>query len=307
MILTRRRALMTAAGATLAAPAIVHAQAAPWTYASYTAAMKASGRNVKISADDWADMQKRRPRALGTIAGVLSHHFGQADPEIMRAFREVPREYYHYDYAAQADFAAVAYEAESKPWRIGLGSALSDYRGQAYMTALCKPTADSVALEVGTGSGFQISILSRIVKKARSIEIIEPLGKAVARIFSPLGFDKNLETRIGDGFYGWPEEKDGFDLIMVTCVAQYVPPPLLKQLKPGGRLVIPIGQPFKREQFLYVFSKDADGKVHSKKDIGVYFIPMTGAMQKEPPPADAPAPAPAPAKPDAGKGDPPKT
>jgi len=299
MILTRRQALVTAAGAALAAPAIVHAQPAPWTYAAYIAAMKASGRNAKIGAEDWAAMQQRRPRALGTIAGLLNHHFGKTDPgivpEIVRAFREVPREYYHYDYGAGTDFAAVAYEEESKPWRIGLGSALSDYRGQAYMTGLCRPTADSVALEVGTGSGYQISILSRICKKACSIEIIEPLGKAVARIFAPLGFDKNLETRIGDGFFGWPEEKDGFDLIMVTCVAQYVPPPLLKQLKPGGRLVIPIGQPFKREQFLYVFSKDADGKVHSKKDLGVYFIPMTGAMQKEPPPP----PEPPPAKPDA--------
>lgn len=295
MILTRRRALVTAAGATLAAPAIVHAQPAPWTYAAYVAAMKASGRNVKISAEEWAAMQQRRPRALSTIASVLGYHFGTADPEVLRAFREVPREYYHYNYAAQADFATVAYEGESKPWPIGLGSALSDYRGQAYMTQLCKPTADSVALEIGTGSGFQISILSRIVKKAYSIEIIEPLGKAVAKIFEPLGFNKNLETRIGDGFFGWPEEKDGFDLIMVTCVAQYVPPPLLKQLKPGGRLVIPIGQPFKREQFLYVFSKDADGKVHSKKDLGVYFIPMTGAMQKEPPPPPPEAPAAKPA------------
>lgn len=288
MILTRRRALMTAAGATLAAPAIVHAQTTPWTYATYTAAMKASGRNVKITAEEWTAMQRRRQGALNTIGSVLYHHFGAADPEVVRAFREVPREYYHYNYATQADFATVAYEGESKPWPIGLGSALSDYRGQAYMTQLCKPTAESVALEIGTGSGFQISILSRIVKKAYSIEIIEPLGKAVAKIFEPLGFNKNLETRIGDGFFGWPEEKDGFDLIMVTCVAQYVPPPLLKQLKPGGRLVIPIGQPFKREQFLYVFSKDADGKVHSKKDLGVYFIPMTGAMQKEPPPPPEP-------------------
>jgi protein-L-isoaspartate(D-aspartate) O-methyltransferase len=294
MILTRRRALMTAAGATLAAPAIVHAQPAPWTYGAFAAAMKASGRNVKISAEEWTAMQRRRQGALNTIASVLFHHFGAADPEVVRAFREVPREYYHYNYAAQTDFASVAYEGESKPWPIGLGSALSDYRGQAYMTQLCKPTAESVALEIGTGSGYQISILSRIVKKAYSIEIIEPLGKAVARIFEPLGFNNNLETRIGDGFFGWPEEKDGFDLIMVTCVAQYVPPPLLKQLKPGGRLVIPIGQPFKREQFLYVFSKDADGKVHSKKDLGVYFIPMTGAMQKEPPPPpEAPAPKPA--------------
>jgi len=278
MILTRRRALMTAAGATLASPAIVHAQAAPWTYATYTAAMKASGRNVKISADEWAEMQKRRGRALGTINGLLSHHFGQADPDIMRAFREVPREYYHYDYGAQADFAAVAYETESKPWRIGLGSALSDYRGQAYMTQICQPKAGERALEIGTGSGFQVSILSRIVERAYSIEIIEPLGKAVAEIFKPLGYG-NIETRIGDGYFGWPEVDGGFDIIIVTCVAQHVPPALLEQLKPGGRMVIPMGQPFKREQFLYVFTKDEEGKVSSRKDLGVYFIPMTGAAQ----------------------------
>jgi hypothetical protein len=122
------------------------------------------------------------------------------------------------------DFAAVAYEEESRPWRIGLGSALSDYRGQAYMTQICQPKAGERALEIGTGSGFQVSILSRIVERAYSIEIIEPLGKAVAEIFKPLGYG-NIETRIGDGYFGWPEVEGGFDIIIVTCVAQHVPPP----------------------------------------------------------------------------------
>jgi protein-L-isoaspartate(D-aspartate) O-methyltransferase len=157
------------------------------------------------------------------------------------------------------------------------------------MTQLAKPTADSVVLEVGTGSGYQVSILSRIVKKAYSIEIIEPLGQGVAKIFKPLGYD-NVETRVGDGYFGWPEVKGGFDIIIVTCAAQYVPPALIEQLKPGGRMIIPIGQPFKKGQFLYVYTKNAEGKVTSRKDVGVYFIPMTGAMQTKPAPAAAPNP-----------------
>ena len=275
-----RRAMMAQL---LAAPAIARAGQAwagpqPWTFEAFSAAMKASGRRQVITAEQWRATVARKPRMLSTIHSVLSHHFTQADPGVMRAFTEVPREYYHYNYDEKADFAAAAYEEESKPWRIGLGSALSDYRGQAYMTQLCLPKRGEKALEIGTGSGFQVSILSRIVDKAYSIEIVEPLGKAVAPIFKPLGYE-NVETRVGDGYYGWPEVEGGFDIVIVTCVAQHVPPPLLEQLKPGGRMVIPMGQPFKREQFLYVFTKDDDGKVSSRKDLGVYFIPMTGAMQ----------------------------
>ena len=120
-----------------------------------------------------------------------------------------------------------------------------------------------MTLEIGTGSGFQSALLSRIVKRAYSIEIIEPLGKAVGKIFAPLGYD-NVHTRVGDGYYGWPEVQGGFDIIIVTCAAQYAPPDLFKQMKPGGRLVIPIGQPFKRGQVLYVYTKDAEGKIHSQ-------------------------------------------
>jgi protein-L-isoaspartate(D-aspartate) O-methyltransferase len=151
------------------------------------------------------------------------------------------------------------------------------------MTQVCQPKPDHVVLEIGTGSGFQAALLSRIVQRQYSIEIIEPLGRGVAPIFAPLGFT-NVETRVGDGFFGWPEVDGGFDTIIVTCAAQYVPPALLQQIKPGGRLVIPIGQPFRRGQFLYIYTKDADGKVRSRKDVGVYFIPMTGAMEKTPAP-----------------------
>jgi len=261
-------------GMAMAAPPLA---SAGWNYDSYLATMRACDRPTRLTREEWNATQGRRKGALATIQSVLFHHFGAADPNVVRAFSEVPREFYHYDFAARSAFSNVAYEEKSKPWRIGFGSALSDYRGQAYMTQLCKPTPESVALEVGTGSGFQISVLSRIVKKAYSIEIVEPLGKEVGRIFKPLGYE-NVQTKIGDGFFGWPEESGGFDLIMVTCAAQFVPPPLLAQLKPGGRMVIPMGQPFKREQFLYVFSKDEDGKVHSRKDVGVYFVPMTGKM-----------------------------
>ena len=177
--------------------------------------------------------------------------------------------------------AADAYENEAKPWAVGFGSALSDYLGQAYMTQVCAPKPDHTVLEIGTGSGFQSALLSRIVARQYSIEIIEPLGRSVAPVFAPLGYT-NVQTRVGDGFFGWKEVEGGFDTIIVTCAAQWVPPALLEQLKPGGRLVIPIGQPFRRGQFLYIYIKDEDGRVRSRKDVGVYFIPMTGAMMNQP-------------------------
>lgn len=253
-----------------------------WTFERYSAAMKESGRKVNISEKTFKEIQERRPAALASIEEYLKSHLGSANPAVLKAFGEVPREYYHYNYKEGFSFAATAYEETAKPWAIGYGSALSDYLGQAYMTQLTKPAPDKVALEIGTGSGFQSSLLSRLVKKVYSIEIIEPLGNGVKPIYRPLGYT-NVETRVGDGFFGWPEVKGGFDIIIVTCTAQYVPPALIEQLKPGGRLLIPVGQPLvPKKQALYIYTKDAQGKVHSKKDIGMNFIPMTGAIQKQP-------------------------
>jgi len=232
-----------------------------------------------IGDRDFSELQARKAMAVQTIEKYLQRRFGKADPNVLRAFRELPREYYHYDYQQKRDFAPNSYEAAPKPWAIGFGSALSDYLGQAYMTQLSNPRPGDTVLEIGTGSGFQSSLLSRIAKDVYSIEIIKPLGTEVARIYKPLGLE-NVRTRVGDGYYGWPEVKGGFDIIMVTCVARYVSPELLKQLKPEGRLIVPIGQPFKRGQVLYVFTKDKTGKVHSRKDVGVYFIPMTGKIME---------------------------
>lgn len=291
MTLTRRPLLLGTLGA-LAAPPALRAQGADaagpaWTRVAYLEAMRASGRETTVSEQAFAAIQARKPAAVRRIETYLTQRFGAADPAVLRAFATLPREYFHWNYEGRSNQGTVAYESDPKPWGLGYGSALSDYLGQAYMTQACQAKPEHVALEIGTGSGFQAALLSRIVARQYSIEIIERLGTAVQRIFAPLGLD-NVETRVGDGFFGWPEVQGGFDIIIVTCAAQYVPPALIQQLKPGGRLVIPIGQPFRRGQFLYIYTKDEDGRVRSRKDVGVYFIPMTGTMMNRPRPPAAP-------------------
>ena len=276
-------ALVTPLATPLASPFVARAAAAEapaaWTLADYEAAMAASGRPAHISAAEFDAIQKRKPAAMALIGSYLKSHLGAADPAVMAAFQAVPREYFHYIYSSHEPVPGEAYEANPKPWAIGYGSALSDYLGQAYMTQLLRPKPGMVSLEIGTGSGFQSALLSRIVAQAYTIEIIAPLGNAVSRIFKPLGYD-NVHTKVGDGYYGWPEVQGGFDLVIVTCAARFAPPDLFAQLKPGGRMVIPIGQPFKRGQVLYVYTKDAQGRSHSRRDMGVFFIPMTGAIAK---------------------------
>ncbi len=271
-----------APAATAAAPA---PQAPAWTYARYIELAKATGRKMEISEDAFKKVQERRDKVIKRIEDYLAGKFKAAQPEVMQAFKAVPREYFHYNYEGKFNTVGNAYDAEAKPWGLGYGSVMSDYLGQAYMTQLAQPKATDVVLEIGTGSGFQISLLSRIVKEAYSIEIIEPIGKGVGELFKPIGYT-NVHSKVGDGYFGWPEVKDGFDIIMVTCAARYVPPALLEQLKPNGKLIIPVGSPIRGTQTLFVYTKDADGKVHSRRDMGVHFIPMKGAVEKNPKPAN---------------------
>jgi protein-L-isoaspartate(D-aspartate) O-methyltransferase len=272
------------AGATSAVSETVRMPSEPWTYARFNAAMQASERPHTLSEVQFSEIQARKPAAIERIRAYLDSRFGAHDPNVVRAFESVPRDWFHYAYASDDTTAYQAYEANPKPWAIGHGSVLSDYLGQAYMTQLAAPKPTDVTLEIGTGSGFQSSLLSRIVRDSYTIEIIQPIGEAVGKIFRPLGYD-NVHSRVGDGYFGWPEVTEGFDTIMLTCVAQYAPPELFRQLKPGGKLIIPIGQPFRRGQVLYVYTKDADGRVRSRRDVGVFFIPMTGAMQTQARPA----------------------
>ena len=212
----------------------------------------------------------------------------------MKAFGEVPREYYHYFYPDHRSQGGMAYEDDPKPLgtRLWLGIVGLSWPG------LYEPGLPAQARRRHTrGRHRQAASEQLAVPDRQEILLDRDYRAAWPRRRQDLRAARlrNVETRVGDGYFGWPEVKDGFDVIIVTCAAQYAPPDLFKQLKPGGRMLIPIGQPFKRGQILYVYTKDEDGKVHSRKDVGVFFIPMTGAMMNRPHPAGAPAGAPAPA------------
>ena len=143
----------------------------------------------------------------------------------------------------------------------------------ALMTDLLALDGDDVVLEVGTGSGYQAAVLSDLVKEVYTIEIIAPLAEQAKARLRRLGY-KNVTTRLADGYYGW-EEHAPFDAIVVTAAASHVPPPLIDQLRPGGRMVIPVGGRFFVQQLLLV-QKTKDGKVKTRQVLPVRFVPLTG-------------------------------
>jgi protein-L-isoaspartate(D-aspartate) O-methyltransferase len=142
------------------------------------------------------------------------------------------------------------------------------------MTDLRKMTPSSRVLEVGTGSGYQAAILAEVVEQVYSIEIIEPLGEQARDNLAALGY-RNIEVRIGDGYYGWKEQAP-FDAIVVTAAASHIPPPLIEQLASGGRMIIPVGSRFMVQQLVLV-EKDDDGEVTTRQILPVRFVPLTGS------------------------------
>ncbi|MGD8743309.1 MAG: protein-L-isoaspartate O-methyltransferase, partial [Granulosicoccaceae bacterium] len=136
-----------------------------------------------------------------------------------------------------------------------------------------KPQADDRALEIGTGSGYQAAVLAELAKEIYSIEIIDALGERARSRLQALHYE-NIEVRTGDGYYGWDEHAP-FDVIIVTAAASHIPPPLIRQLKRGGRMVIPIGGQFMVQQLVFV-EKDHDGKVTTRQIMPVMFVPLTG-------------------------------
>jgi len=167
----------------------------------------------------------------------------------------------------------VRYAYENRPLPIGHGQTISQPYIVALMTDLLEPNEDDVVLEVGTGSGYQAAVLAELVGHVYTIEIIEALATSAGERLQRLGYD-NVTTRLGDGYYGWQEHAP-FDSIIVTAAASHVPPPLIEQLKPGGRMVIPVGARF-MTQLLLLLEKGNDGEVVTRQIGAVRFVPLTG-------------------------------
>ena len=160
------------------------------------------------------------------------------------------------------------------PLPIGHGQTISQPYIVALMTDLIQPGPEDVILEVGTGSGYQAAILSRLVKQVYSLEIIEALAEQACRRLQRLGYD-NVEVRSGNGRLGWPEHAP-YDAILVAAATPAIPPALVAQLKPGGRLVIPLGAAHEAQE-LRVLDKDLQGRLHEHGVLPVAFVPLTGA------------------------------
>jgi protein-L-isoaspartate(D-aspartate) O-methyltransferase len=161
---------------------------------------------------------------------------------------------------------------DDRPLPIGYSQTISQPFIVALMTDLLAPEPDDVVLEVGTGSGYQAAVLAELARQVHSIEIVPGLAESAAARLDELGFD-NVETHLGDGYYG-VEAAAPFDGIVVTAAATSVPPPLIAQLKPGGRMIIPVGSSFSL-QHLMIVEKDEDGRVRTRQTLPVRFVPLT--------------------------------
>lgn len=164
----------------------------------------------------------------------------------------------------------VNFAYDDNPLPIGYGQTISQPYIVGYMTELIKPEKSFKVLEIGTGSGYQAAVLAEIVDSVFTIEIIPELGSSAMERLEQLGY-KNVKVKIGDGYYGTVESAP-FDAIIVTAASEYIPPPLLTQLKDGGRMVIPIGSPFMVQMLMLIEKKD--GEITTENMLPVRFVPF---------------------------------
>ena len=184
----------------------------------------------------------------------------------MEAMAAVPRHRF-----VPEEIERMAYQ--DRPLPIGYGQTISQPYIVALMTELLDLQGDETVLEVGTGSGYQAAVCGRLAARTYTIEIVPELAERAAATLAEQGFD-TVVSRQGDGYYGWPEHAP-FDAIIVTAAASHVPPPLIEQLKPGGRMVIPVSGPFLVQQLLRVDKAD-DGTITTRQLLPVRFVPLTG-------------------------------
>jgi protein-L-isoaspartate(D-aspartate) O-methyltransferase len=189
---------------------------------------------------------------------------------VLEAMEHVPRHEFvpeHYLRDAYRD----------SPLPIGYGQTISQPYIVAYMTELLDLNPGDYVLEVGSGSGYQAAVLSELTPHVFTIEILEALGAEASERLASLGYD-TIEVMVADGYFGW-EENAPFDAIIVTCAAGHIPPPLIEQLKSGGRMVIPVG-PVYDVQYLILVTKNEEGEIRSERLLPVRFVPMTGSVQE---------------------------
>jgi protein-L-isoaspartate(D-aspartate) O-methyltransferase len=211
-----------------------------------------------------------RARMVAEIAAMARETGGETGrprfgDAVMAAMAKVPRHRF-------VPFLQEAFAYENRPLPIGEGQTISQPYIVALMTELLDPKPGDRVLEVGTGSGYQAAVLAELVAKVHTIEIVEPLGKRATQLLGELGY-RNVEVRIGDGYGGWPAAAP-FDSIIVTAAPAAIPQPLVDQLKPGGRMVIPVGGSSEVQQLLVV-EKQADGRTTTKRTLPVRFVPLT--------------------------------
>ena len=199
------------------------------------------------------------------------HERGITDWSVLGAMSSVPRHLFVPETERSKAYA-------DRPLPIGYGQTISQPYVVALMTWLLDITPGDRILEVGTGSGYQAAVLAELADQVYSIEIIEALAESAKNTLSGAGYQQ-VHVRRGDGYYGWPEAAP-FDGIIITAAAGHVPPPLIEQLAPGGRLVLPLGNPY-QVQILTLVEKAADGDLRTNQLLPVRFVPMTGKMEGE--------------------------
>ena len=194
---------------------------------------------------------------------------GIKDPRVLAVMEAVPRHLFVPD-----KLRAAAYD--DRPLPIGEGQTISQPYIVAFMSELLELKPTDKVLEIGTGSGYQTAVLARLAAAVSSIEILPSLGARARKLLDALGY-KNIEFKLADGFYGW-EDRGPFDAIIVTAAASKIPEPLWRQLRDGGRLVMPLGEPGKSQKLIR--ARKSAGQVSMEDFTEVLFVPLRGVIQK---------------------------
>jgi protein-L-isoaspartate(D-aspartate) O-methyltransferase len=214
-----------------------------------------------------AEEQGYRNRRFALVRSIERQ--GVRDSATLHAMRAVPRHRFVLPRDRRRAYG-------DHPLRIGHGQTISQPYIVAYMTETLRPTPDMKVLEVGTGSAYQAAVLAEIGCRVYSIEIFEALAKQARVRLERLGY-ANVTVRHGDGHHGWPEHAP-FDVVIVTAAAGYIPPALVEQLAPGGRMVIPVGSVYGIQNLILV-RKDEEGVVRTRNLLPVRFVPMLSGLR----------------------------